>query len=368
MEEQTSQRTNGSNILLRVSRLKKYFPIEKGFLRRTTGYIRAVDDISFDVMAGETLGIVGESGSGKTTLGRCIVGAYPLTSGSIHIRPERSSKTMVDFTSIKGKELRTLRTKMNMIFQDPFSSLDPRWTILDIISEPMRHSRLYSRREIEDRVRDLLNLVGLNVSQLKNYPHAFSGGQRQRIGIARALATNPNLIIADEPVSALDVSIQAQILNLITALQKEFNLTTIFIAHNLSVVEHISDRIGVMYVGKMVEMASKDAIFTRPRHPYTEALFSAVPSPDPFVKKKRIILPGEVPNPANPPTGCYFHPRCRYAIDKCVTDAPVFEEVEKGHFAACHRAHELNLEGVVRLENGNYEKSSPNNLTPTAGE
>jgi peptide/nickel transport system ATP-binding protein len=264
----------------------------------------------------------------------------------VYIRPDPDADELVDMTTVKGDDLRTLRTEMNMIFQDPFSSLDPRWTVLDIVSEPMRHARMYTQAEIEDRVKELMELVGLEVSQLKNYPHAFSGGQRQRIGIARALATNPSLIIADEPVSALDVSIQAQILNLLTRLQRRFQLTTIFIAHNLSVIEHISDRIGVMYVGKLVELASNEAIFSRPRHPYTEALFSSVPIPDPFSEKERIILEGEVPNPADPPSGCPFHPRCRYSIDKCEVETPIWEEIEPDHFVSCHRAHELVLEGV----------------------
>lgn len=335
--------TGGKRVLLRLENIKKYFPIEKGFLKRVSGYVRAVDDVSFDIHYGETLGLVGESGSGKTTTGRCIIGAYPVTDGAIYLRPNENSDELVELTKLNRKERREYQYMMNMIFQDPYSSLDPRWTVMDIVSEAMYHSRKYTKKEIEERVGDLIKMVGLDITQIKNYPHAFSGGQRQRIGIARALATSPQLVIADEPVSALDVSIQAQILNLLASLQKELNLTTLFIAHNLSVVEHISDRIGVMYVGKIVELASKTDIFKQPRHPYTEALFSAVPNPDPFNKKDRIILQGEVPNPANPPRGCPFHPRCQYAIEKCSLEVPIWEEIIPAHFAACHRAKELTL-------------------------
>ena len=311
-----------------------------------SGYVRAVDDVSFEIHYGETLGLVGEFGSGKTTTGRCIIGAYPVTDGAIYLRPDRDSNEMVDLTKLNHQERIKYQYLMNMIFQDPYSSLDPRWTVLNIVSEAMRHTKQYTKKEMEERVGELVNLVGLDITQIKNYPHAFSGGQRQRIGIARALATYPQLVIADEPVSALDVSIQAQILNLLASLQKELNLTTLFIAHNLSVVEHVSDRIGVMYVGKIVELASKDDIFKQPKHPYTEALFSAVPNPDPFTVKARIILQGEVPNPANLPSGCYFHPRCQYAVERCVLEAPAFEQITPGHFVACHRARELTLEGV----------------------
>jgi len=353
MNDATSPTEGRKKVLLRVVNLKKYFPIEKGFLRRVSGYIRAVDDVSFDIHYGETLGLVGESGSGKTTTGRCIIGAYPVTSGSIYLRLDRNSEEMVDLAKLTHKDRRKYQFMMNMIFQDPYSSLDPRWTVLNIVSEAMLHSRKYTQKEMEERVGGLIHTVGLDVTQIKNYPHAFSGGQRQRIGIARALATHPQLVIADEPVSALDVSIQAQILNLLASLQKDLNLTTLFIAHNLSVVEHVSDRIGVMYAGMLVELASKDEIFRQPKHPYTEALFSAVPNPDPFIKKARIILQGEVPNPAFPPSGCYFHPRCRYAMEICSREEPAWEEIRPDHFVACHRARELNLEGVYyqRKEN-----------------
>ncbi|MBV7334141.1 ABC transporter ATP-binding protein [Chloroflexi bacterium TSY] len=343
IDDATEKTAGEKSVLLRVENLKKYFPIEKGFLRRVVGYVRAVDDISFDIHYGETLSLVGESGSGKTTTGRCIIGAYPVTDGAICLRPDKDSNELVNLTKLNRQERRAYQPMMNMIFQDPFSSLDPRWTVYNIVSEAMVHAKTYTKQEIESRVGELITMVGLDKSQIKAYPHAFSGGQRQRIGIARALATRPQLVIADEPVSALDVSIQAQILNLLASLQKDLNLTTLFIAHDLSVVEHVSDRIGVMYVGKIVEMASKTAIFTQPRHPYTEALLSAVPNPDPFKKQERIILQGEVPNPANPPSGCYFHPRCRYAVEQCATETPNWEEIETGHFVACHRAKELTL-------------------------
>lgn len=351
---QTQQRSQADSepvgtreVFLRVRNLKKHFPIEQGFLRRVVGHVRAVDDVSFDIHYGETLGLVGESGSGKTTTGRCIIGAYPVTSGSIAMKTERGSNQFVDLTKLSRSDRRKYQSRMNMIFQDPYSSLDPRWTVMDIISEAMYHSKRYSKREMEERVRELVEVVGLNISQIKNYPHAFSGGQRQRIGIARALATSPQLVVADEPVSALDVSIQAQILNLLSNLRRELNLSLLLIAHDLGVVEHISDRIGVMYVGKIVELASKVALFRRPRHPYTEALFTAVPTPNPFVKKDRIILRGEVPNPASPPSGCYFHPRCQYVVDRCATETPHWEEIEPGHFVACHRANELTLRSVI---------------------
>jgi len=348
MMNNTKEKTDGKDrVFLRVANLKKYFPIEKGFSRRVIGHVKAVDDVSFDIHYGETLGLVGESGSGKTTTGRCIIGAYPVTGGAIFLRPDQNSNEMVELTKLSRKERLEYQPLMNMIFQDPYSSLDPRWNVFNIISEAMRHSKKYTKEQIEMRVGELMTMVGLNETQIKNYPHAFSGGQRQRIGIARALATSPQLVVADEPVSALDVSIQAQILNLLASLQKELDLTLLFIAHNLGVVEHISDRIGVMYVGKIVELASKVDIFTQPRHPYTEALFSSVLNPDPFTKRERIILKGEIPNPASPPSGCHFHPRCRYAIDKCSKETPVWGEIISAHFAACHRAKELTLRGPL---------------------
>ncbi len=336
--------------LLAVRNLKKYFPIERGFLRRVTGYIKAVDDVSFEVYEGETLGLVGESGCGKTTLGRCIVRAFPPTSGEILLQlpalPGGAPARMVDIATLPRQELREVRRHFHMIFQDPYSSLDPRMTVLDIIAEPLRENGLASGEELIERVKELMSVVGLEVQHLKRYPHAFSGGQRQRIGIARSLAPNPRLIVCDEAVSALDVSIQAQILNLLQDLQEQFHLTFLFIAHDLSVVEHISDRVGVMYVGRLVELAPAGELFARPQHPYTEALLSAVPTTNPKRKMERIILPGEVANPANPPSGCHFHPRCQYARDICRQETPPWREIRKGHYSACHFSEELALRGA----------------------
>ncbi|MDI9458923.1 MAG: ATP-binding cassette domain-containing protein [Bacillota bacterium] len=338
-----SQQTK-SKCLVEVKSLKKYFPIEKGILKKVVGHVRAVDDVSFKIHEGETLGLVGESGCGKTTLGRCLLRIVEPTEGTVNFRvsPEKT----VDVTKVDKKELRSLYRDMQMVFQDPFSSLDPRMTILDIVGEPLKMNKVCSGEEYVERVKELVQLVGLETGHLRRYPHAFSGGQRQRIGIARALALNPKFIVADEPVSALDVSVQAQILNLLKQLQKELNLAYLFIAHDLSVVEHISHRVGVMYVGNLVELASTEDLFTKPLHPYTEALLSAVPRPDPEVKASRIVLPGEIANPANPPSGCYFHPRCRYAVNQCKEVAPKWEEIKPGHYCACHRAKELDLSGV----------------------
>ena len=333
------------DVLLEVRNLKKHFPIEKGFFRTVQGHVKAVDDVSFVIREGETFGLVGESGSGKTTLGRCIVRGIAPTAGQIFFRLPDGSE--VDLASIDKRGLRSVRRHFHMIFQDPYSSLDPRMTVLDIIAEPIRNNKILSdSREIQERVMELMDVVGLEMRHLNLYPHAFSGGQRQRIGIARSLAPNPRLIVCDEAVSALDVSIQAQILNLLEDLQEEYNLTFLFIAHDLTVVEHIADRVGVMYVGQLVEMASAEDLFGQPKHPYTEALLSAVPTTDPEIKMDRIILPGEVANPAAPPAGCYFHPRCRYAQDICKTDKPAWREVQAGHYAACHFADELDLHGV----------------------
>ena len=327
--------------LLDVRGLKKFFPIEKGFLRRVTGYVKAVDDVSLYINEGDTLGLVGESGCGKTTLGRCIVRAYEPTAGEILFRS--AEDTGVDLARLSDAELRKVRKDFHMIFQDPYSSLDPRMTVLDIIGEPLKYNRVADGARLVERVKELMNIVGLDVQHLKRYPHAFSGGQRQRIGIARSLALNPKLIVCDEAVSALDVSIQAQILNLLQDLQESFHLTYLFIAHDLSVVQHISDRVGVMYVGKIVELSETDGLFGNPLHPYTQALLSAVPKTDPETKMKRIILSGEVTNPANPPSGCYFHPRCKYAQDICRTETPIWREVASEHFAACHFAGDLPL-------------------------
>lgn len=330
--------------ILKVEGLKKYFPVERGFLRRVVGQVKAVDDVSLEIGAGDTLGLVGESGSGKTTVGRCILRALDPTAGSI--RFQINEEMTVDMARISRRELRPLRRYANMIFQDPFYSLDPRWTVLDIVGEPLKLAKLASGRELEERVAHLMDVVGLEPKHLRRYPHAFSGGQRQRIGVARALATNPRLIVADEPVSALDVSTQAQILNLLKDLQTEFGLAYLFIAHDLSVVEHISDRVAVMYVGKLVEVAPKNQLFFYPKHPYTEALLSAVPRPDPDLEKKRIILPGEIANPADPPSGCAFHPRCQYAQDRCRAERPALREVSAGQWSACHFAEELELVGA----------------------
>ena len=331
--------------LLEINGLKKFFPIRSGLLRRVTGHVRAVDDVSFHINQGETLSLVGESGCGKTTTSRCILRAVTPTAGEI--RFHTADRKVVDLSKLSKPELRPLRRQMQMIFQDPFSSLNPRMTILDIISEPLVVNGVSSRQERRDRVEDLLKMVQLPPEFMNRYPHAFSGGQRQRIGIARALALNPALIVADEPVSALDVSVQAQILNLLLDLQEELRLSFLFVAHDLSVVKHVSDRVAVMYVGKIVEVAETEALFTNPKHPYTEALLSAVPKPDPRLRSQRIILEGDVADAAHPPSGCYFHPRCRYAISRCKTEAPQLLEVETNHYASCHRAQELTLAGVI---------------------
>ena len=323
--------------ILEVKNLHKQFT-SKGIT------VKAVSDVSFDVKAGETIGIVGESGCGKTTLGRCIVRAYQPTSGSVTYTAEDG--TEIDFLKIDRKTMKQYRKEIQMIFQDPYSSLDPRMTVLDIIKEPLQANfPKMPKEEMESRVMDIAAKVGLNTSYLKRYPHAFSGGQRQRIGIARALVLNPRIIVCDEAVSALDVSIQAQVINLLHDLQKEFDLTYLFISHDLSVVEYISDKVGVMYLGKMVEFAETKELFSHPMHPYTESLLSAVPVADPTQQMDRIPLEGEIPNPANPPSGCFFHTRCRYCTEKCAKAAPEYVEMEPGHYVACHRAEELKLRG-----------------------
>jgi peptide/nickel transport system ATP-binding protein len=334
--------------LLDVTDLRKYFPIKKGFLRREVGAIRAVDDVSFFINEGETLGLVGESGCGKTTTSRCILRAVDPTDGQIMFRSAVGE--FVDVAKLPQSQLRLLRREMQMIFQDPFSSLNPRMTLLDIVGEPLLNNGIGNRSEREERVADALELVGLRPEFMRRYPHAFSGGQRQRIGIARALVLRPRLIVADEPVSALDVSVQAQVLNLMMELQEELDLTYLFVAHDLSVVKHISDRVAVMYVGKMVEVAVSQELFVQPRHPYTAALLSSNPQPDPRSRSERVVLQGEVANPADPPPGCYFNPRCSYATDICRTQAPQLTEISPEHYVSCHRAEEIELPGVVMAD------------------
>lgn len=335
----------GDQVLLEVDHLKKHFPIRKGLLRRVVGHVRAVDDVTFRIHRGETLSLVGESGCGKTTTARCILRALQPTAGEIRFRS--GNGRVVELARLPKRELRPLRRQMQMIFQDPYSSLNPRMTLLDIIGEPLLVNGVRSLQERRDRVEELLRLVQLPPEYMSRYPHAFSGGQRQRIGIARALALNPSLIVADEPVSALDVSVQAQIINLMLDLQDELGLSYLFVAHDLSVVKHVSDRVAVMYVGKLVEVATTEELFNHPMHPYTEALLSAVPKPDPRLRSQRLILSGEVADPANPPSGCYFHPRCKYAEDVCRTETPELEEVSPEHFVSCHRAREISLQGIV---------------------
>ena len=331
--------------ILAVHGLTKYFDITKGFLKRVVGHVRAVDDVNLYLNAGETLAIVGESGSGKTTLGRMIVRAIEPIRGQVLLRMNGPEWT--DLVQLHGEELRAARRHFHMIFQDPYSSLDPRMTVLDIVKEPLIYNKIASGGEARDKVVETLKLVGLSDQQMGHYPHAFSGGQRQRIGIARSLVCRPKLIVCDEAVSALDVSVQAQILNLLKDLQEQLGLSYLFIAHDIAVVEFIAHRVSVMYVGKMVELAETSELFSQPRHPYTEALLSAVPIPEPNRTRSRIILQGEVANPAHPPTGCYFHPRCPYATSQCEQEPPQWREISPEHFVACHHADRLTLKGMV---------------------
>ncbi len=330
--------------LLEVRHLRRFFPIRRRFSRKVVGAVRAVDDVSFTIGEAETLGLVGESGCGKTTTARCILRALAPSGGEILFRA--ADGRVVDLAPLSRSELRPLRPQIQMIFQDPFGSLNPRMTVFDNVGEPLLVNGLRARQARLDRVAALLELTGLRPEYLHRFPHAFSGGQRQRIGIARALATEPRLVVADEPVSALDVSVQAQVLNLLLELQARLHLTFLFVAHDLSVVKHISDRVAVMYVGQLVELATTAAIFRHPRHPYTAALMRAVPVPDPRVPSGDVALPGDVANPAHPPSGCYFHPRCAFVTDRCRTERPALRELDAGHWVRCHRAEELSLPGV----------------------
>jgi peptide/nickel transport system ATP-binding protein len=336
-----------ADTLLEVRGLKKHFPIKHGFLKRTVGQVKAVDGLDLTIGRGQTFAVVGESGCGKSTTGRTILRLEQPTAGEVIYHHEELGEIHVE--SADPRLLKRIRPEMQIIFQDPFSSLDSRMTVGRIVAEPMVINHTLSGRALKDRVAELLTVVGLRPEHASRYPHAFSGGQRQRIGIARALALNPKLIICDEPVSALDVSVQAQVLNLLEELQTTYNLAYLFISHDLSVVEHIADRVAVMYVGKVVEVGSTDDLFYNPKMPYTEALLSSLPQPDPRKRHRPTLLMGDVPSPANPPSGCYFHPRCPYAQEICKTEAPPLRDVGGNHLAACHFAEELTLKGASKL-------------------
>lgn len=335
--------------LLKVEGLKKYFPIKSGLIGKTSGHVKAVDDVSFYVNEGETLGIVGESGCGKSTTGRMLMRLLEPTEGTVEFDGK-------ELTKLSAEEMRKTRRDIQMVFQDPYASLNPRHTIEKILGEPLQVHGMKDAKERKAKIHEFLEIVGLSAYHANRYPHQFSGGQRQRIGIARALMTNPKLIIADEPVSALDVSIQAQVLNLMQDLQKEFNLTYIFIAHDLGVVRHISDRVGVMYLGKMVEVSESEDLYTNPLHPYTQALLSAVPVPDPTFEKKEILLEGDMPSPANPPTGCTFHTRCPFKMDICSQVVPQLVEMEEGHSVACHLYNEESDNDINKIRGSLYAK------------
>ena len=342
----TQEKPSNAPAILNVEALKVYFPIVgRGILQRTRGYVRAVDEVSFEIYEGETLGLVGESGCGKTTVGRALMGAVEATGGRVKFSTRDEGELSLLDASKESWSI--ARQQMQLVFQDPFSSLNPRMTIYDIVGDPLRVNNLAGAREREERVAEMVRRVGLPPEVIRRYPHAFSGGQRQRIGIARALIMNPRLVIADEPVSALDVSVQAQILNLMQELRDQLNLSYLFISHDLSVVQHVSDRVAVMYVGQLVEVASTESIFAKPMHPYTQALLSSVPLPNPEIRSRGKALEGEVADPANPPGGCYFNPRCPFVQDICRTEAPPLTEVEPGRLARCHFAGELELAGVA---------------------